>query len=1015
VLRIRSDRRRWDIQILHAGKRGSSSQYAAMDCFLECTRPLLLSEEIDRVGGTGGAGRENDNGGLNGHFGCNTSTLHFTRRQMPFSDCMDLLSSDEPHPSELADLCEIASNSVHMKDIASFSDDVAALHEMQQEQRRVRSPEESVVPYRSWKTRDIFHSEPREPPTSSPVTMPHMASSPPLTPSPRKKRKVGPIDLGESMLSRPAKAQRTYYGISIHRLLQDAEAEESLPRPTASDLPTPPAELATGSKKSSLLWTEKYRARKFTDLIGDERTHRAVMHWLKRWDQIVFPGSKRPRPKVKDGKDPLEQQRQFKKILMLTGPPGLGKTTLAHVCAKQAGYEVQEINASDERSGAVVNGRIRDMVGTENVRAVDTKQINGKVRKAGKPVCVVVDEVDGVVGSGAGGGGGGEGGFVKALIDLVLLDQRNSNALEALQQAPARKKKGDRFRLLRPLILICNDVYHPSLRPLRQSSHAEIIHVRKPQLQTVANRMQAIFNREGIPCETDGVRRLCEAAWGVSSRKEDRTGSGAGEGDMRGIMVVGEWIAGRIRSDRQVRGDDVRLSRKWVEEHVLQDLAHGGGAARGLGRGGPRDIVDRIFKEGAGFPKSTAIVTPDHHTGGGVKGVAEGLKRTASDRLHELINTHGDTDRIMTDCFSIYPEHQFQDDTLLSKPDAAYEWLHFHDTLSSAVRNSNEWELAPYLSTPVLAFHHLFATPTRAQYANTSNPQTTEDSDSEPPHPFVGLQASWTAHERTKSNESLLQTLQSTLSLELTRAFNSPSSLATDLTPYLLRMLNPNVVPVVVGGGSTASVRRASEQTLVRRSIQAMGATGVRFERTRVSDAEDSVGGAHQSWQTSSQWIYRMEPSIDVLGSFETGGKALAEVLGAGAGMGKQRYAVRQVLDQEWEKEESRRNEAARMARFKGGEVLDVEAVGTHAPAATRDGGQQRGMAGEKVVAVKRDFFGRPITMVKESGSGAMGRDEENAERASGEGEWRVWITYHEGYSNAVRKPITLAELMKDL
>lgn len=129
------------------------------------------------------------------------------------------------------------------------------------------------------------------------------------------------------------------------------------------------------------------------------------------------------------------------------------------------------------------------------------------------------------------------------------------------------------------------------------------------------------------------------------------------------------------------------------------------------------------------------------------------------------------------------------------------------------------------------------------------------------------------------------------------------------------------------------------------------------------------------------------------------------------------RYAVRQVLDQESRKEKLLQNSMARHARSS----LFSSSSSSHdnnADDDDKENAEAGGLKADKAIAiaivkgpaVKRDFFGR--TIVNEAQRPSSAGNGEKTTQVSMAEDGRVWVSFHEGFSNAVRKPITLKELM---
>ncbi|POS87693.1 hypothetical protein EPUL_000501 [Erysiphe pulchra] len=786
-------------------------------------------------------------------------------------------------------------------------------------------------------------------------------------------------------------AQKSFYGIPLYELIQEVKRNSNEEQQLiSSDIPLPTVETPTRKKDphKSLMWTEKYRAKNFLDLVGDNRTHRQVLRWLKAWDPIVFPASRKRKQVAPAVRGEIENERQNRKILLLAGPPGLGKTTLAHVCARQAGYEIVEINASDDRSRNVVNNRIKTSVGTESVKTgSQVKSKSGQSETYTRPLCVIVDEVDGV-----------DGGFIKAIINLCLLDQKNtSTPRSGASNLSHKKKKLDKFRFLRPIILICNDVYHSTLRPLRNSNFVEIIHVQKPNLGTVVLRMKSIFEKEAIDCDNDAVRKLCEVAWEVNASESRKGKEGACEGDLRGVLIVGEWAARKLKATFKDRGN-VRLTRQWIEQNMMDNLSNTGDGAQGVARGGTREVVNRLFLEGAGFPQ--VIANKSYKTSNDQPqtqlGLTELVKKAGMDRLRVMVEAN-DINRIILDVFSQYPNQSFNDDSMLSKPDAAYEWLHFYDSCSSQVYSNQNFELAPYLSQPILACHNLFASSARHSHNIYNNDITRsgEEEENKAPLPFTGPRADYDAYETEKSNRAILSSLISSFDATNLRNFQNPENVAIDFLPYLVRMLSPEVKPIIVGGGvgrrPVGSVRRESEKIMVERTVNIMNSFGIVFEQGKLES--DLAGNA-------TSLVYRMKPPLDDLVFFETANPSTISR--------SVRYAVRQVLDQEYQKRLTIRANPVNSTLYRVGE--SVLHINHKTPKEREENLSDKGLT---KTDVERDFFGRIITGSSTSSKNDSTQVKKNC--IGQPGDQRVWVTFHEGFSNAVRKPLSIENLLHGL
>ncbi|XP_050464112.1 replication factor C subunit 1 isoform X1 [Cataglyphis hispanica] len=221
---------------------------------------------------------------------------------------------------------------------------------------------------------------------------------------------------------------------------------------------------------SSQPLVEKYRPKTMKQIIGqqgDKSCAHNLYVWLRDWNK------NHQDPKFKNNNSKQTHGQSFKAAL-LSGPPGVGKTTTVQVVCKELGYDLIEFNASDTRNKMLLKDEVSGLLSNTTMKDYITGDTKQKITS--KHV-LLMDEVDGMAGNEDRGG-------LQELLNLI----KNTQV---------------------PIICICNDRFNTRVKSI--STHSYDLRFHKLRVEQIRSSMKSLCFKENIKISTEDLDRLIES------------------------------------------------------------------------------------------------------------------------------------------------------------------------------------------------------------------------------------------------------------------------------------------------------------------------------------------------------------------------------------------------------------------------------------------------------------------------------------------------------------------------
>jgi replication factor C subunit 1 len=215
---------------------------------------------------------------------------------------------------------------------------------------------------------------------------------------------------------------------------------------------------------SNQLWTVRHAPKTLGQICGNKTQVEKLGRWLR-----AFPKNQRTKFKM-PGPDGSGTFR----AVMIHGPPGIGKTTAAHLVAKLEGYDIVESNASDTRSKKLIETSLKGVLSTTSLMGYFSAGAD-PVEANKKKIVLIMDEVDGL--------SAGDRGGVGAIAAVAKKSQI-------------------------PMILICNERKQPKMKPFDFVTYD--LGFRRPTTDMIRSRIMSIAFRENLKLPTNVMNALIE-------------------------------------------------------------------------------------------------------------------------------------------------------------------------------------------------------------------------------------------------------------------------------------------------------------------------------------------------------------------------------------------------------------------------------------------------------------------------------------------------------------------------